>query len=238
MLYLRAAAAAIAAACLLSGCAGQPEVPFDHSANTNLKTIAVLTPSYPSGPGVVLASTVGQSFGLVGALVDGAMQSNRESKFSELLSAQKISVQDTFMQDIGQVLQAQGYQVVLQPVTRDKADFLSQYPPAASTHADLYLDMVVTGYGYIAAGVRSSTPYRPAFSVRCKLVRASDGAVLMEDTIAYNPLGQPKNMVTIAPDADYVFKDFDTLMADPDKAGQGLKVAMQKSTDSIGLLLR
>lgn len=238
MRCVRAAVAAFSFVCLLSGCAGQPEVPFDHSANTGLKTIAVLTPSYPSGPGVVLASSVGQSFGLIGALVDSGMQANRESKFSGLLAARSFSVQDSFMQDIGQALQAQGYTVVMQPVTREKADFLEQYPPAATAKADVYLDMVVTGYGYIAAGIAASTPYRPAFSVRCKLIRAKDSAVLMEDTIAYNPVGPAKNTVTIAPDAEYLFKDFDTLMADPGKAVKGLQVAMQKSSESIGSLLR
>jgi len=221
----------------LAGCAGQPEVPYDHSANTNVKTIAVLTPSYPSGPGVVLASSVGQSFGLIGALVDAGMQSNRESKFSDLLVQQKFSLPDTYMQDIGESLKAQGYTVVEQPVTRAKADFLEQYPAAADAKGEVYLDTVVTGYGYIAAGVQKSVPYRPSISIRCKLVRASDGAVLMQDSIIYNPIGPAKNMVTIAPDPEYAFRDFDSLVADPSRATQGLQVAVQKATQNVAALL-
>jgi hypothetical protein len=232
------AAAAVACVSILAGCASHPEVPYDHSSNTGVKTVAVLTPSFPDGPAVVLASSVGQSFGLIGALVDSTMQNNRESKFNGLLASQSFSLPDTFMQDIGQALQAQGYQVTSQPVTRSKADFLEQYPSAAEARGDVYLDTVVVNYGYIAAGIGSSTPYRPSFSVRCKLVRAKDNAVLMQDTIVYNPIGPTSNMVTIAPDSDYVFKDFDTLMADPPKAVQGLQVAVQKTTQDIGVLLR
>lgn len=234
---LRAVAAA-ACVSILAGCAGNPEVPYDHSSNSSVKTVAVLTPSFPSGPAVVLASSVGQSFGLIGALVDSGMENSRENKFNGLLASQSFSLPDTFMQDVGQALQAQGYQMTAQPVTRAKADFLEQYPAVAEAKGDVYLDMVVVSYGYIAAGIGSSTPYRPSFSVRCKLVRARDNVVLMQDTIVYNPIGPTSNMVTIAPDADYVFKDFDSLMADPPKAVQGLQVAVQKTTQDIGVLLR
>lgn len=83
---------------------------------------------------------------------------------------------------------------------------------------DTLLD-VSFNFGYLAAGM--STPYRPFVYAELKMVRASDKAVLMQRTIAYNTLNTvniPETAVTIAPDPAYEFKDFDALIADPDRA--------------------
>ena len=52
----------------LGGCT-VPKIPFDRSAAGHVRTIGIVTPGFPSGPSVELASSVGQSFGLIGALV-------------------------------------------------------------------------------------------------------------------------------------------------------------------------
>lgn len=130
----------------------------------NIKTIGVLTPRFPDGPYVILASSVGQSFGLIGGLVDASMRSNREAAFSSLLATQRFSVADAFQQSLVAALQAQGYAVEFIPVVRDGASFLTDYRVAGNGKVDAYLDLVALGYGYVAAGIQDAAPYRPVFA--------------------------------------------------------------------------
>ena len=229
----------LTSAILLVGCNTLPEIPYDRSGAGNIKTIGIITPSFPGEPVVVLASTIGQSLGLVGALADAAMRSNREASFTSMLRERNFSAQDTFVQSLIAGLEAQGYSATVIPIKRDNAEFATRYPKNAEPKVDAYLDLVTVVYGYYAAGIRGSTPYRPVFAVRARLVRATDSSVLMQEQVIYNPLNpNAKVGVTIAPDPQYQFRNFDTLMADPDKAVQGLQGAIAKSTEMVTALLK
>lgn len=222
----------------LAGCAGTPAVPYDRGTAGNVKTIGLLTPSYPDRAYVILASSVGQSFGLIGALVDAGMRSNREASFSSLLATQRYSLPDAFEARLVSALQAQGYTVERIAVTRDKPKFLTDYHIAAAVPVDAYLDCFSGGYGYIASGITNSSPYRPVFAVACKLVRASDDAILMRDSVIYNPLNpRGGGYVSVSPDPSYQFVDFDTLMADPPRTVAGLDDAAAKTAQAVGTLL-
>ncbi len=226
----------------LAACARVPEIPFDRTANV-VKTIGLVTPRFPDSASVILASTPGQSFGLIGALIDGAMQSDRDSRFKAVLEQQSFSAQDKFQQAVTVGLAARGYSVVSVPMTRDKADFVAKYPTDTGPPVDAYLDLVTTAYGYIAAGVRDSTPYRPNFVVKARLVRATDSTVLMQDTVIYNPIGPgalqgAKGVVTVAPDPQFQFTSFDLLASDPAKAAMGLDVATVQTAQTVCDLLR
>ena len=98
--------------------------------------------------------------------------------------------------------------------------------------------MVSPTYGYLAAGTGDSSPYRPRIAVNCKLIRASDAKLLMEDKVLYNPLGTVSKVVSLSPDPNYSFTDFDALTASPDKATEGLKVAFGQTADAIATLLQ
>ncbi len=225
---------AILAVSSLVACAAVPEIPYDRTEAAQINTIGIVTPQVPDGPSVVLASTIGQSFGLIGAVIDASMKANRDSQFKALLAARNFSVQDTLLKALGDGLQAQGYRILTVSAIHDRADFLAHYPPAP---VDAYLDVVVLGYGYIAAGITSSLPYRPFFVARARLVRARDSSVLMQDFVIYNPYGSPSNAVTIAPDAQKQFTDFDSLIADPTDAVVWLQDASDKSAQTIDKLL-
>lgn len=237
MHHFRFAAILAVLALALSGCATRlTEIPFDRQATGNVKTIGIVTPKIPEDPLVVLASNPGQSFGLIGALVNSGMQANRESTFKTLLTERNFSVQEKFLQALTAGLTAQGYNVTVIPANRDKNGFLTAYPPSP---VDAYLDVFTMGYGYVAAGIKDRTPYRPFYGLRVKLVRAADtSSVLMDDAIFYNPINPPTNAISISPDPDYQFVDFDTLMGDPNKAVAGLQIAVEKSASTISNLLR
>lgn len=191
-------------------------------------------------PTVWLASDVGQSFGLVGALIDAGMQESREDKMWAMLAGQKMYPRDQFMSALRQSLEADGFAVKTIDIAREAGKYMKAYPPAAENGVDAYLDIVVGQYGYVAAGIASSTPYRPYVYLNCKLVQASNGAVLMQDSIFYDPVapfGQGKN-VSISPDPAYTFVDFDAMENAPQKSAEGLTAAFRATDDSLARLLR
>ncbi|MGH8288023.1 MAG: hypothetical protein ACREV7_03220 [Steroidobacteraceae bacterium] len=104
---------------------------------------------------------------------------------------------------------------------------------------DAYLDIAFTGsgYGYVAAGMGKATPFRPFVYVQCRLVRASDGATLMEDTVFDNAINAPKNVVTVSANPAYEFTNFDSLDADPEQAVAGIDDAFQETAATVGNLL-
>lgn len=220
---------------LLAACQTLPQVPYDRATAGNIKTINVITPATPDRPRVVLASSVGQSFGLIGALIDAGMQDSRESKFQAVVAQRNFKGQDAMVHQLDAALVADGYTPADIAVARSGLEFAKDVKPAAGG-ADAYID-VVMNYGYYAAGL--STPYRPYVFVQCKLVRTSDNALLMQKSIYYNPLNSaPDQTVTIAPDPTYEFNDFDALMADPDRAVKGLDVAVTQVAATMGTLLK
>lgn len=238
-------AALAAAAMMLVGCAVKPGIPYDRTV-AQVKTIGVLTPKFPDGPVVPLASNVGQSFGLIGALIDAGMQAERESKLTTMLKQQQFSVQERFLATLTAELEAKGYTVAVLPVPREAAGFVEQYPASPPTKVDAYLDIVTTAYGYVAAGIGASSPYRPLFSMNAKLVSANGASVLMQETIVYNLVrpragmfGDPyEHVVTVAPDPSHQFRNFDALMADPPTATLGMQAAADRSAQTIGKLLQ
>ena len=237
MKALRVAAATLAAAVMLAGCAGQPEIPYDRAAKAQIKKIGIVTPVFAE-PSVILLNSVGSSFGLIGALADSSMQSNRDAKFKTLLLQQKYSPQDHFLERVTQGLRAAGYTVVNVTVKRDGSDFVEKYPSGDGQAVDAYLDLVAPVYGYIANGTGDSTPYRPRVVVKARLVSAKDSSVLMQDRVVYNPLGPDNTAVTIPADPALQFKDFDALVASPANAAKGLRVATEQSAQTISKLLQ
>lgn len=239
MMSLLRRAAAAAGVLLLAACASTPEIPFERTAQ--IKTIGVLSPGIPSGPSVVLASSVGQSFGLIGALVDAGMESNRESQFEGLMKTDHFVFGDTFKDSLTAQLKEQGYTVVDVPAERKSGDYVEKYPAAGGT-ADAYLDVVVVSYGYIASGIGADTPYRPFVVAKCRLLRASDSSVLMQDAVIYNRVMNqyPANdkAVTIPPDPKFTFANFDSLVAYPKDAASDLGIAAKETSKALGTLLK
>jgi hypothetical protein len=187
---------------------------------------------------VNLATSPAQSFGLIGAIVHASVQGARESRFQDILKVQNFSVEDALVQNVTAALQAHGYTAAVIPVKRDKSDFVPTYPTDHGQAVDAYLDLVMLNYGYLAAGIDSNSPWRPSYLIRVRLVRARDQAVLMQDTLAYNPFQSPKEVVTIAPDPANQYPNFDTLEKDPEGAVKALRLAFEKGANTLGAMLK
>jgi hypothetical protein len=86
-----------------------------------VKSIGVVSPHFPSGASVVRASSVGQSFGLVGGLVELGLQAGREAQFKTVLEQQKFSAESHFVASLTDALRARGYEVTIVPLDSGKA---------------------------------------------------------------------------------------------------------------------
>jgi len=222
----------------VSACASHTEIPFDRAAATDVKRIGVVQPAFPTNSSVILATTVGQSFGLIGALVDAGLKSNREQHIDTLLMEQKFGPKAEFSGALKTALQNRGYEAVDVAPIRKGNEFVAPGAYVGQPPVDAYLDIVVRNYGFLAAGTASSAPYRPIIYLQCRLVSAKDPTrVLMFDTILVNPLGTPKDAVTVSAPEAYAFVDFDTLMGDPVRAAEGLAKAIDLSADTVGTVL-
>lgn len=222
----------------LAGCSTLPEIPYDRMTAGEIRSIGIVSPKFPNEASVILATSVGQSFGLVGAVIDAGLQEGRESSFKKMVDTQNFAAQNAFMQQLTAMLQEHGYTVSDTTAARRQDNFIDKYPTGSS---DAYLDMVVVNYGYIAAGVGNSTPYRPIVSVKVRLVRATDSSVLMQDTVLYNPYNAGGGMakaVTISPNPSYEFTNFSDLEKMPEMAVKGLEDALHQSAAAVANLLR
>lgn len=226
---------ALAGLFLLAACA-QPAIPYDRGGTSPVHSIAVLTPRWPDKPVAILASNVGQNFGLIGALAEAAMAESRKSKLVDILAAHHFVASDHFADYLRKAIATDGYKVVPVTTARPDGDYLAHYPPVPDV--DAWLDCVGEAWGYLAAGIGDDTPYRPVVMLKCRLVRTSDDAVLMRDHIWYNPLGHMTDFVALAPDPSIAFATFDTLTADPDHAVAGIDLALHVSAAAVGTLLK
>lgn len=224
---------------MLCACATQPEVPFDKAQSSHVKTIGIVTPSMPEKPTVWLASDVGQSFGLIGALVDAGMQAHRDATFWKLIDGDRNPPRAAFVDALEDSLRRQGFDVKVIEVPRPNGDYLRSYPRTQEA-IDAYLDVTFVGggYGYVAAAMGKSTPYRPFVYLHCRLVRASDGVTLMQDAVFDNAIGNPKNTVTVSASPTYRFTDFDAMRKHPKEAAAGMDDAFRATTNMIGTLMR
>lgn len=241
---LRTAIVMVASLLLLGACATpRTNVPFDR-AGSGVTTIGIVTPVTPAQPSIVLASTAGQSFGLIGALVDAGMQSNRESQYRRVAQEANFHPPSLFMARLAGDLAAAGYTVSNIDVKREKREFMTDYAKNAPAPVDAYLDVLMTHYGYAAAGIGSSTPYRPTVGLRVRLVSARTGTVLMQDDVVYNPIQyggrstEEPNYITIAPDPALFFDDFDALLTRRTESFAALQRATEQTAQTVAGLMR
>jgi hypothetical protein len=227
----------------VAGCAKKYEsVPFAQPQAGAVQRIAIVTPSMPSGPTAWLATTVGQSFGLLGALIDAGMQASRNDSLEDLLAGQSFQAQESLIAELTSSLESKGYEVVTvpRPATTGKREFLKTYPTSTDQPVDAFLDVIVVGYGYGAAGITSGAPYRPIIYTQNRLVSASTNSILMKDDVLYNPIGLSRDneRVTISPASEYSFTDFDALESNPSKTTEGLTLAFTQTASTISALMK
>jgi hypothetical protein len=217
--------AALAVLALVVGCAEIPSVPYDRST-AHVTNIEVLGPAVDPHATVFQAAMIGQSFGLIGGLIDAGIQVEREKRLAAVLTAQGYRAADAFPKALTPALQAKGYTVTYGDAKREHPLSLVTEFPAAAAGTDAYLDVVVDSYGYLLTGMAAQ--FRPFLYVTCKL----------ESAVQYNPLQSSKSIVAISANPVYQFDRVDDMEADPKKTTAGLDDAFGQVSGTIATLLQ
>jgi hypothetical protein len=100
----------------------------------------------------------------------------------------------------------------------------------ASTGSDAYLDVVLVNYGYF--GTTALAPYRPIVGMKFRLVRASDGKVLMLGHFGYSVMGSD----THPPEA-YDYDHYDDFSSDQERSIKGIEDGLGKAAEAVGTAL-
>ncbi len=206
---------------LVVGCAQQREIPYDRQT-AQVRTIGLLTPAVPEETTLFLNNSPGAMFGIIGALVDAGIQTGRQDTFNEHLRQQNYSAASIFTKALIEQLRKDGYAVREIAIGRTPHQPVRTLPAVdPADPVDAYLDVAITGQGYVANGM--ATPYRPVVSGRARLVQAGTNAVLMDVPVS----AQPEALRA----AEY--PDYATLIAQVPAAARGLEVVLSDAGRSV-----
>lgn len=221
----------------LGACSSVKHKPYKPADRQQVQRIGLLTPAVPDRLAVRMVIHPGQSLGLVGMLLAEGDMGGKTGDFTRAMHEQGMYCRRDFIRQIEQGLAQGGYLVEPISVARPHNEyaFLDRYP-TSNGRVDAYLDLYTDLVGYTAAG--GGTPYRPTVYLYVRLVSARDHQVLYQDRIAYNAFGNGDGAITLTPAAGYEFAAFDQLMAQPQKALQGLQLAMRATSDELVRQLR
>jgi hypothetical protein len=236
--HLRATGTLLVAAAI-AGCSSFPTKEFNKDASPGLHSIAVAPIGMPDAPNIMIINAVGNSFGLVGALVEATRASNASKEAVSELSSGGFDYKTYFPAQVDSDLRTAGFRVTMLPGTRtagDAAKFLATLPEASG--ADAVLDMYVNYLGYAAAGAKS--PYRPAVHLEARLIDSKTQKVLFEDQIYYNNFmpAAAKKAITIEPDPKAEFTDRTAMRAAPAEVSSYLRAAVDAVAAELGKQLK
>lgn len=209
--------------------------PYERASN-NIHRIAIADDSVPPKLTAWEVASAGSNFGLIGALVDAGIQSDREHDMTEALATVNFDAEATLEQRLIATLGEEGYEAAVAPGSdREHRVFLTTYS-GAPEGTEAYLDIVVTNYGYIAAGV--GQPWRPTAEALVRLVRASDNTTLMENQISYNAMYVRQGVITITANPEFAFHNREAMTENPAMLAAGLADAFNQIADTAARLLQ
>jgi hypothetical protein len=170
-----------------------------------------------------------------------AIKDTRVKELWQTIDGDRHPPKTLFVNALVSALQADGYTVKTVDAKRPDSEFLAAYPTEAQ--ADAYLDVTFSeeaeGYGYITPGQEWSDPFKAFAYASFRLIRASDHAVLAQNTVLYTPYFKQdtENSVAIQPNSAYTFPNFAAVKADPKTAAEGVNFALGQIAETIGAIL-
>src|SRR5438876_11877132 len=102
----------------IAGCASFPTKEFNKDASPALHSIAVAPIGMPDAPNIMIINAVGNSFGLVGALVEATRASNAAKEAVSELSTGGFDYKIYVPAQVDSSLRTAGFQVPRLPGTR------------------------------------------------------------------------------------------------------------------------
>ncbi len=237
----------------LNGCCTST-VKFDPKQCANIKTIGILTiDEAPQGYTCYDQESVMSSpanTGIIGSMIGSAFAKEtpaaKSAKLKVILDNNSFNFPKEFYDNLVTELADVGYKVIPVNVTRAKYNFVKDYNTITESSVDAYLDIIVEDIGCTQNFNKNlfNSPYYPWLGVNARLVQAGSGKVLYSSSSYYAYAKHSRGCIFIGcgrfeikPDANYIFKTFDTLTNDPHKYTQSMRIAVKKVAEQIAIEL-
>lgn len=225
---------------LLAACAGKPFVgdrltPGELAADARL---GVLPVNYIDKPSMDVHDNIVGLAGTAGKLAVAKGRDTKRRKLTEMLAGVGFVYQERADAFLIERLVEAGLDAEFIAFRRSIDNVLGEVPPRrfekrypANSGYDVLLDLYVDYVGYAAVGLDDD--YLPTVHIAARLVNGNDLSVLYESRIQYNPLEAKGEETVIDADPEYAFKDFDALIAEPERARDGLRQAIVAVVDRL-----
>ncbi|WP_312238339.1 hypothetical protein [Stenotrophomonas sp.] len=225
----------------LTGCVSlPPQQAYNRDATPPIKTIVVL-PVTPIEPNVLMMNHPGANFGLIGGLVAAANMASKRDRLQAACDAARFDPAVYFKESLTQRMAERGYTLVwpgamVEPKGSKTARGVFGLRKAY-THqpqADAQLDLSVNFVGYAAAGAGDDAPYRPMLSVAARLVSQDGKQNYFTDFVVYNNVLNQAKVITLEPEAQrFAYADFDALEDAGAETVEGIKLAIDRTSDAL-----
>lgn len=242
------------AALAMSACATTQytPTPFDRTS-AGVTSIIVVEDAFPEDPqvqklatnGANMAGAMAAQAGLAGLLVgavaagvEAGIAADQTKRMRAALDSQGFDGEAIFDAALEAALSDSGYAHKPMGFKRnEKREFITFVPNANAEAGSAVLDVSASGYGYQLVG--GGTTWRPFVNAVVRVTDPKDPTkILLDNRVVYNPVATPDVIVNLPADEVYSFEKMESLEADPAKAAEGLKRAIQATATAIAQLLK
>lgn len=225
----------------LTGCVSlPPQQAYNRDATPPIKTIVVL-PTRPFEPNVLMMNHPGANFGLIGGLIAAGDMSSKRGRLQAAFTAASFDPGMYFKESLTQRMAERGYTLVwpaslieAKGTAPERGPFGLRKGYASTPQGDAQLDISLNFVGYAAAGAGDNAPYRPMFSVAARLISPDGKQNYFTDFVVYNNVLNQAKVITLEPEPRrFAYEDFDALEAAGPETVEGIKVAIDRTSDAL-----
>jgi len=237
---------------LVSACASPYRpTPFDH-ATSGISSVQVVEDVLPPQPAVRKLATNGQNIasstsglglaglvvGLAAAGIEAGIADGQNKKINATLAKEKFDGEAIFDETFEGDLKAQNFEVSTSKLARPENRGMVVVPAQGDAAAgSAVLD--VNGYAYGYQQVGGTKMWRPYVVISVKMYDAKDPTkVLLDNHVEYNAVVPGELTVNVPGDEAYGFDSVEAIEANPQKAAEGLRTALQAAAHATAQLLR
>jgi hypothetical protein len=244
--------ASVALMALVTACATPYRpIPFDR-ATSGVSTIQVVEDALVAKPSVRKLATNGQNMasaaggyglaglvvGLAAAGIEAGIADAQNKKINGALDSQGFDGEAIFDAAFEAELKAQNFEIAANKTARAENHAMVVVTPQADAAAGTAV-LDVNGYGYGYQQVGGTKNWRPYVVIVLKMYDAKDPKnVLLDNRVEYNAVVPVPLTVNIPVDETYTFESAEAIAADPVKATEGLKKAIEASARATAQLLK
>ncbi|MDB5804086.1 MAG: hypothetical protein JWN73_1408 [Betaproteobacteria bacterium] len=215
----------------LGGCANVPKQAYNRAANQDIKRVAILKPPVIKEFVVQNFGHPGMAFGLIGGLIAAADMSSKTGDFTTKMKTFNFDPGAEFTAKLAEELRACGYEVSVLEVARPKPEILKSYD-GLDAAPDAYIDVVLNWSGYFTSS--PTADYVPAMRALVRVVRRQSKEIAYQELINYGYEMRVGQSINLTAEGKYNFGNFSALMADPDRALEGMRYGIPLIARQVG----